>query len=106
MLKKYIIVQTHTNKRVVLDRIAERLIDDRLVACVNIYPNEYSLYKYNDKIVRDREYLFHAKSVDCKFDKIAKVIQELHNYETPEIISLEISQGNEMYLKWIKDEVS
>ena len=89
-----------------MDRIAERLIDDRLVACVNIYPNEYSLYKYNDKIVKDREYLFHAKSVDCKFDKIAKVIQELHNYETPEIISLEISQGNEMYLKWIKDEVS
>ena len=37
--------------------------------------------------------------------KLPELFKELHNYETPEIISLEITHGNEMYLKWIKDEV-
>ena len=40
-----------------------------------------------------------------KFNEIRKIIERLHNYETPEIISLEILEGNEKYLKWIQDEI-
>ena len=73
MLKKYIIIQTHSNKKDLLDVIAEEMIDDRLAACVNIYPNEYSLYKYNDKIVKDKRIPVSCKNnVDYKFDEIAR----------------------------------
>ena len=105
MTKKYIIVQTHTNKKDLTDEIAKELISRRLVSCVNIYPETYSLYRYNDKLVEDREYLLHAKTTKDKFNEIKMLIEELHNYETPEIISLEISEGNEKYLKWIQDEI-
>ena len=57
-----------------------------------------------NKIIEDNEYLIHAKTESNNFEEIKNLIEELHNYETPEIISLEIYQGNEKYLKWLRDE--
>ena len=105
MLKKYIIVQTHTNKKRVYEDISRSLIKKRMAACVNIYPSVLSIYRYNNEVVEDNEYLIQVKAISDKFTEIRKIIERLHNYETPEIISLEILEGNEKYLKWIKDEI-
>ena len=105
MVKKYIIVQTHTNKKQVYIDISRLLIQKKIVACVNIYPAVLSIYRYNNEVVEDNEYLVHIKTTSDKFTEIRKIIERLHNYETPEIISLEILEGNEKYLKWIQDEI-
>ena len=105
MVKKYIIVQTHTNKKQVYIDISRLLIEKKIVACVNIYPAVLSIYRYNNEVVEDNEYLVHIKTTSDKFTEIRKIIERLHNYETPEIISLEILEGNEKYLKWIHDEI-
>ena len=105
MVKKYIIVQTHTNKKQVYEDISRSLIEKKIAACINIYPAVLSIYRYNSKVVEDNEYLVHVKTTSDKFTEIRKIIERLHNYETPEIISLEISEGNEKYLKWIQDEI-
>ena len=105
MVKKYIIVQTHTNKKQVCEDISSSLIEKRVAACVNIYPAVLSIYRYNNEVVEDNEYLIHVKTTTDKFSEIRKIIERLHNYETPEIISLEILEGNEKYLKWIQDEI-
>ena len=105
MVKKYIIVQTHTNKKQVYRDISRLLIEKKVVACINIYPAALSVYRYNNEIVEDNEYLVHVKTTSDKFTEIRKIIERLHNYETPEIISLEISEGNEKYFKWIQDEI-
>ena len=105
MVKKYIIVQTHTNKKHVCEDIARLLIEKKIAACVNIYPAVLSIYRYNNEVVEDNEYLVHVKTTSDKFIEIRKIIERLHNYETPEIISLEISEGNKKYLKWIQDEI-
>ena len=104
MAKKYIIVQTHTNKKQISEKIAKMLLERKLALCINIYPHAISLYKYNNKIIEDNEYLIHAKTESNNFEEIKNLIEELHNYETPEIISLKIYQGNEKYLKWLRDE--
>ena len=105
MVKKYIIVQTHTNKKQVYRDISRLLIEKKVVACINIYPAALSVYRYNNEIVEDNEYLVHVKTTSDKFTEIRKIIERLHNYETPEIISLEISEGNEKFFKWIEDEI-
>ena len=105
MVKKYIIVQTHTNKKQVYEDISRSLIEKKIAACINIYPAVLSMYRYNSEVIEDNEYLIHAKTTIDKFHEIRKIIERLHNYETPEIISLEISEGNEKYLKWIQDEI-
>ena len=76
-----------------------------MAACVNIYPAVLSIYRYNNEVVEDNEYLIHVKTTADKFNEIRKIIERLHNYETPEIISLEILEGNEKYLKWIQNEI-
>ena len=105
MVKKYIIVQTHTNKKQIYENISKSLVEKKMAACVNIYPAVLSIYRYNSEVVEDNEYLIHVKTTVDKFNEIRKIIERLHNYETPEIISLEISEGNEKYLKWIQDEI-
>lgn len=105
MANEYIIVQTHTNKKHISEIIAETLIKKRLAACVNLYPTNLSMYCYNDKLVRDEEVLIHAKTTSDRFSEVERVIEELHNYETPEIISIEISNGSIKYLRWLKNEV-
>ena len=105
MVKKYIIVQTHTNKKQIYENISKSLIEKKMTACVNIYPAVLSIYRYNNEVVEDNEYLVHVKTTSDKFIEIRKIIERLHNYATPEIISLEILEGNEKYLKWIQDEI-
>ena len=60
MVKKYIIVQTHTNKKQVYEDISRSLIEKRMAACVNIYPAVLSIYRYNNEVVEDNEYLIHV----------------------------------------------
>ena len=105
MVKKYIIVQTHTNKKQIYENISKSLVEKKMAACVNIYPAVLSIYRYNSEVVEDNEYLLHVKTTADKFNEIRKIIERLHNYETPEIISLEISEGNEKYLKWLQNEI-
>ena len=99
MANKYIIVQTHTNKKHISEIIAETLIKKRLAACVNLYPTSLSMYWYDDKLVRDEEVLIHAKTTSNRFSEVERVIEELHNYKTPEIISIEIADGSNEYFK-------
>ena len=105
MVKKYIIVQTHTNKKQVYRDISRLLIEKKVVACINIYPAAFTIYRYNKEIVENNEYPMKVKTTSGKFTEIRKIIERLHNYETPEIISLEISEGNEKFFKWIEDEI-
>tara|TARA_B100000035_G_scaffold221188_1_gene189928 strand:+ start:694 stop:1014 length:321 start_codon:yes stop_codon:yes gene_type:complete len=106
MAKKYIIVQTHTNKDEISREISRVLIEKKLVSCVNIYPAASSIFRYNNRIIEENEYLLQAKTTADKFLDIKTVIEQLHNYETPEIISIAISDGNADYLTWINNEIS
>ena len=52
-----------------------------------------------------KKVLIHAKTTSDRFSEVERVIEELHNYKTPEIISIEISNGSSKYLRWLKNEV-
>ena len=93
-------------KKQIYENISKSLVEKKMTACVNIYPAVLSIYRYNNEVVEDNEYLIHVKTTTDKFNEIRKIIERLHNYETPEIISLEILEGNEKYLKWIQDEIN
>ena len=54
------------------------------------------------KIVFETEYLLLCKSLKSKFQKIKNRIKETHRYETPAIVSINISEGEENYLDWVK----
>lgn len=84
-------------------RIARTLLEDKLVACVNIHPGIRSLYWWEGKIQDEGEAMMVIKTKRELFGKIVKKVKEIHSYAIPEIIALPIIEGSENYLKWIQE---
>jgi periplasmic divalent cation tolerance protein len=83
--------------------IAETVIDARLAACVNLVPGLTSIYRWQDQIQRDAEWLLIMKTRSMVYPRLEARIYELHPYEVPEIIALPIQAGSAAYLQWIAD---
>lgn len=86
-------------------RIADLLLNQRKVACVNIIPEVDSLFWWRGKLDSARENLLIIKTRASLLDEIVDLVKGVHSYEVPEIIALPIIGGNEDYLKWIGGEV-
>ena len=97
-----IILSTISSKKEALE-IAEELIQNKLAACINIIEGLTSVYKWEDKLCKENEYLMIIKSRKILYEKITEKINLLHPYEVPEIISIPITDGLDSYLKWIKN---
>lgn len=85
--------------------IARSLVEERLAACVNVISPVKSIYRWKGKVEECREVMLLIKTERKAFEKIKKRVLELHSYELPEIIALEISDGLETYLDWINSSV-
>ena len=81
--------------------IAKTLVEENLVACVNIIGNIESLYNWEGKFTQDNEILMIAKTSKAVEEAAIDRIKELHSYDVPCIISLDISNGNQDFLQWI-----
>ena len=99
---KAVIVQTTTSNEEEAKKIAKILIQDKLAACVQLKDIE-SLYNWDGKLCCERETLLSIKTKKELFSKVKSKILELHCYDTPEIIELDISNISENYLKFIKE---
>ena len=99
---KTVIVQTTTSNEEEAKKIAKILIQDKLAACVQLKDIE-SLYNWDGKLCCERETLLSIKTKKELFSKVKSKILELHSYDTPEIIELDISNISENYLKFIKE---
>jgi periplasmic divalent cation tolerance protein len=82
-------------------RIARRLVEERLAACVNVVPMAQSVYRWRGKVESAREWLLIIKSRRTAYARLEARLRELHPYELPEIIAVPIAQGLAAYLSWI-----
>ena len=87
-------------------RIAQKLVANKLVACVNIVSGIRSLFWWQGKVCHEKETLMIIKTKKSCFKKLVKAVKSLHSYTVPEIIALPIVEGNEDYLKWIDASVA
>jgi len=86
--------------------IANRLLQHRKVACVNILPGVRSLFWWNGTIDAGEESLLVAKTTASHIDDVVRLVKKSHGYDIPEIIALPIVGGNLDYLEWMNREVS
>jgi len=98
----YIIVLTTCNSSEMASSIADSLVSQKLAACVNVIKGVESVYQWQGKIERDNEILLIVKTRQSLFSQVEQVIQELHDYELPEIIAVSIETGEKNYLNWIQ----
>lgn len=87
------------------DKIADRLVKEKLAACVNIINGVESVFWWENKIDRASEVLLVIKSSKEKFAQISETVKALHSYEVPEIIALPITDGYKPYMDWINESI-
>jgi len=101
-----LLVLTTAGSNVEAQKIARGLIERRLAACVNVIPQVHSLYRWEGKVETSEEHLLLIKTVKSHAAAVRATIRELHSYELPECIAVEIESGSADYLKWLEDSVA
>jgi periplasmic divalent cation tolerance protein len=86
------------------EKIAIMLVEKKMAACVSI-TQVRSIYRWQNKIEKERESLLIIKTKMKLFEEVQKAIKQVHPYSVPEIVCLEIKEGNKEYLDWIEDSV-
>src|SRR6185437_12708970 len=85
-------------------RIAHALVEERLAACVNRLSGIQSTYRWRGEIQDESEVLLLIKTTRGRFDALRARLVELHPYEVPELIALDIVDGSPAYLEWLSAE--
>ncbi|TFF85434.1 MAG: divalent-cation tolerance protein CutA [Promethearchaeota archaeon] len=87
-------------------RIAQLLVERKIVACVNLIKGIYSIYRWKDKIEENEEVMLIIKTSEDKTDELINKINAIHSYEVPECVGIKIDKGSQSYLNWIDNIVS
>jgi periplasmic divalent cation tolerance protein len=84
------------------ERIAQRLLELHLAACINILPGVQSIYRWQGGIESAAEVLILIKTRAALTREVQSTINGLHSYEVPEFLVLPVSGGSESYLAWLE----
>lgn len=93
------IYSTFPNKKEAQE-IGLKLVQQKLVGCINIFPIN-SIYRWKNKIEKDREWVMLIKTKKQNFKKIEKFILERHSYEIPCIIEIPLGRITKKYTRWL-----
>lgn len=99
---KAIIVQTTCANKDEAQNIAKVLLEENLAACIQLTKIE-SFYKWQGEFCNDTEVLLSIKTKKKHFEKIESKIKELHSYDVPEIIAINIEKMTKDYKKFINE---
>lgn len=83
-------------------RIASALLDDKLIACANLFPVT-SLYSWEDDVKEEGEVVLLVKTRDAKAGRVCNRIIELHSYDTPCVLTL-TADANQAFATWVDSE--
>ena len=87
------------------DRIAHRLVEQQVAACVNILPSVQSVYRWRGKVETAAEVLMVIKTSADLVPEVELTIASLHSYEVPEFLVLPVFSGSHAYLAWLRDSL-
>lgn len=81
--------------------LADAVVNEGLAACCNILPNMRSIYIWKGERYDEDEVLCILKTRAELFDALKDRIIEMHSYQVPEVIAVDIRDGHGDYLSWI-----
>jgi periplasmic divalent cation tolerance protein len=87
-------------------KLARKLVETRLAACVNVLPGMRSFYRWKGVVEEADECMLVIKSSRDLFDRLRHELEKAHTYEVPEVVAVAIVAGAPNYLAWLDREVS
>ncbi len=101
-----IVVLVHVPDLDCAKRIANALITAKLAACVNIGASCQSIYEWQGIIETQTEFPLEIKTQQNCYQAVETLIVEMHPYELPGIIILNVDGGYHPYLQWVNTQLS
>ncbi len=83
--------------------IVRTLVEEKLIACGNIFPTVRSIYAWEGKIEDTSEVAVLLKTRSTLYSKLEKRLTKLHPYEVPEILAWEPGAASKPYAAWIAE---
>ncbi|HEY1805314.1 MAG TPA: divalent-cation tolerance protein CutA [Terracidiphilus sp.] len=83
-------------------RLGRTLVEERLAACATLLPPVHSIYRWQGTIESSAETLLLLKTATDQLPALEARLQQLHSYQTPEFLVLEIEAGSRAYLEWLR----
>jgi periplasmic divalent cation tolerance protein len=83
-------------------RLGRTLVEERLAACATLLPAAQSIYRWEGQIESSAETILLLKTTSDRLSALESRLLELHSYQTPEFLVLEIESGNHLYLAWLR----
>jgi periplasmic divalent cation tolerance protein len=83
-------------------RMGRVLVEERLAACATLIPGALSVYRWQGRIESSTEALLLLKTASDRLALLEARLMELHSYETPEFLVLDVESGSHPYLAWLQ----
>ena len=104
-MDELIIIKTTVKNKNTKNNIINELIINDYVSCINVIENVSSHYKWQGKVESEREDILFIKTMKRNEKLVYEVIREIHDYETPEIITIAVNNIDSSYLNWSNESV-
>jgi len=96
-----VMVYTTWPSSVEAEAAGRAIVGDGLAACVNILPGMMSIYRWQGDIERADEVVMIFKTRGDLAEPVAQAVRARHPYETPAVLFLPVTGGDDGYLDWI-----
>jgi len=81
-------------------QLAQTLVSEGLVACVNVLPGLQSIYRWQGKVEQSDEVLLLIKVPEAGYEAVQQRLKTLHPYQVPELIGLPVVKALPEYVQW------
>jgi periplasmic divalent cation tolerance protein len=103
-MTEYILAQTTVPDEDKGRELARLVVEARLAACAKVSASCLSIYRWEGKVIDDREWILTIVTKQSLYPALEEKIKAYHPYKVPEIIAVPILEGSVDYLEWIKAE--
>jgi len=104
MALRFIDILVNCPDRETAAAIADACIEGRLAACANILSPVESRYRWKGAVETEAEIPLLLKTRESLFDAVCAIVRGLHPYEVPSITATQISNIDQAYAAWLREE--
>ncbi|WP_424690042.1 divalent-cation tolerance protein CutA [Erythrobacter sp.] len=84
-------------------KIAERLLEARLIACANIIPGVESVFEWEGRCSSELEVGVLFKITAARRDALVEKLGTLHRYDTPAVVAWHCDGAHPATLDWLME---
>lgn len=92
---------TTVNSEAEADRMGREAVVRKLAACAQVSGPITSHYRWKGELCRDTEWKVSMKTFGSMVEKLLALLEEMHPYETPELVCTRAESVSRSYIEWM-----